>query len=131
MTTETDYRLDPNRVKAVFEECHVPADTKDAVLVEGITGAEEFDFERLQANVEEIEQMLLELPDVYRESHGGGMSFTQACIDRHGNQWTGMQMVMNQLFMLGLAIGKVESLLPREMWDALPGGMPYYVIKDA
>ena len=35
---------------------------------------------------------------------------------------------MEELFCLGIAIGRVECLIPREMWKILPGGVPYYVI---
>jgi hypothetical protein len=38
---------------------------------------------------------------------------------------------MAQLFALGLGIGMVECQLPRELWDMLPGGVPYYVVNDA
>jgi hypothetical protein len=37
---------------------------------------------------------------------------------------------MEGLFCLGMAIGKVECLMPRKMWTILPGGMPYYLVKD-
>jgi hypothetical protein len=36
---------------------------------------------------------------------------------------------MDQLFTLGIAIEKVSFQLPREMWNVLPGGMPYLVVK--
>ena len=58
---------------------------------------------------------------------GGGWSFLQACVDKNGNHW-GEHSNMEELFCLGIAIGKVESLLPRDMWKVLPGGVPYYVI---
>jgi hypothetical protein len=35
---------------------------------------------------------------------------------------------MEHLFQLGLAAGYVKPLLPREMWAAFPGGVPYYVV---
>jgi hypothetical protein len=76
----------------------------------------------------EIRAMLAELPDQYRKSGGGGWSFLNACDDRHGTQWTGFHRTMEHLFMLGLAIGAVTLLMPRELWDALPGGMPYYMV---
>jgi hypothetical protein len=40
-----------------------------------------------------------------------------------------MHATMEQLILLGVGIGKVKSLMPREMWDVLPGGMPYYVVE--
>jgi len=56
------------------------------------------------------------------------MSFLNACQDRNGNQWTDLHQRMEQLFVLGQAAGFVSCLLPRDMWAALPGGMPYYVV---
>ena len=53
-----------------------------------------------------------------------------ACMDKSGRQWTGMHLTMEYLFLLGIAIGEVEYLLPREMWEAFPGGMPYLVVKQ-
>ncbi len=72
--------------------------------------------------------MLDELPDSFKKSGGGGMSFQNACVDKQGNQWTDFHQRMEQLFQLGIGIGKVELLMPREMWAMLPGGMPYYAI---
>ena len=37
---------------------------------------------------------------------------------------------MQELLLLGLAIEKIEYLLPREMWSILPGGMPYIKIRE-
>jgi hypothetical protein len=36
---------------------------------------------------------------------------------------------MDELVCLGLAIGRIAFLMPREMWEMLPGGMPYIVVK--
>ena len=35
---------------------------------------------------------------------------------------------MEDLFCLGIAIGKVQYCLPRETWSLLPGGVPYLMI---
>ncbi len=35
---------------------------------------------------------------------------------------------MEALVVLGIASGFVKYPMPREMWSALPGGMPYIVI---
>jgi len=35
---------------------------------------------------------------------------------------------MEALFCLGMGIGRIRSLMPRELWKTLPGGMPYYAI---
>lgn len=120
-------RLDPQTVEVVFAICN--SETGD-VHVEGIVESARFDKPALADHAEQIAALLLELPDEFMVSKGGGWSFLNACFDRHGEQWTGFHRTMDRLFMLGMGIGMVECQLPREMWDALPGCMPYYVVKD-
>lgn len=122
--------LSTDRVRQLFLDCLFKdgEDTSSHVKAEGITSIAEFNPDRLNIHKVEIEAMLDELPDEFKKSDGGGMSFLNACNDRHGNQWTGFHQTMEQLFQLGIAIGKVECQLPKEMWQALPGGMPYYVV---
>ena len=74
--------------------------------------------------------MLENLPLDFQENSGGGMSFLKACDDQEGNQWTGLHRRMEELFVLGTGLGKVKCLMPRELWAALPGGMPYYVVLE-
>lgn len=123
--------LDPQRVEEIFLDClfRDGEDTSTHVKAEGIMATIGFNPERLEGHRQEIEAMLAELPDDFRESGGGGMSFLNACMDRHGNQWTGLHQTMDQLFTLGIGLDKASFLLPREMWGALPGGMPYLVVK--
>lgn len=90
----------------------------------------QFDKIRLEKNKGAIKSMLDELPDDFKESKGGGGSFLSACMDKDGEQWTGLQAIVEELFLLGIAIGAVRLVLPRKMWGMLPGGMPYYVIID-
>jgi hypothetical protein len=122
--------LDPEWVNAVFMDC-LFKDGEDAskhVKAEGIQRTVGFHPERLASHKTEIEAMLDELPDEFKKSGGGGWSFLNACNDKHGNQWTGSHQRMEQLFQLGIGVGKVQCQLSKEMWPALPGGMPYYVI---
>lgn len=122
--------IDPERVHAIFRDCLFKEgeDTSKHVKAEGITTNVGFHPERLNGHKAEIEAMLDELADDFKKSGGGGMSFLNACNDKHGNQWTGLHQRMEQLFQLGIGVGKAELLLPREMWGALPDGMPYYVV---
>ncbi len=122
--------LDPEVVNAVFMDClfRDGEDTSKHVVAEGVTRNVGFHPERLKSHKAEIEAILAELSPEFHETGGGGMSFLNACNDKHGNQWTGLHQRMEQLFQLGIGIGKVKCLMPREMWSALPGGMPYYVI---
>jgi hypothetical protein len=102
--------------------------SKNHIAVQGITCSAGFHPGRVAERKGKIKELLRELPDSFHKGKGGGMSFLEACLDRHGNQWTGLHQRMDQLFMLGTAIGAVNMCLPREMWETLPGGMPYYVV---
>lgn len=122
--------LDPEGVNRIFMDClfREGEDTSKHVKAEGIQMTIGFHPERLESHRIEIEAMLDELPDEFKESGGGGWSFLNACNDKHGNQWTGFHQRMEQLFQLGIGIGKVRCQFQKEMWSALPGGMPYYVV---
>lgn len=122
------FRLDPEQVAATFAACESTDD--DALEIDAIATSVRLSETECKRHGELILAMLLELPDEFRASAGGGWSFLNACMDRHGNQWTGLHARMAQLFALGMGAGLVECQLPRSVWDVLPGGMPYYVIKD-
>lgn len=120
-----DFRLDAQQVEDTFEAC-----LGDDVEVDAIAFLARLDKAKLADHAELILAMLLELPTEFRASAGGGWSFLNACNDRHGNQWTGLHRTMAQLFAMGQGLGLVACLLPRDLWEALPGGVPYYAILD-
>lgn len=124
-------KLTSQAVQDIFEDVLFKEgeDTSNHVKVEGILANFGFHPERLEKHRQEIIELLNELEDSFKEGSGGGMSFLQACNDKHGNQWTDLHRVMEQLFCLGIGIDKAQYLMPRELWSALPGGMPYIVIK--
>lgn len=129
--------LTPDKVKNIFMDClfqeNEIVDGKpivEPIISEGIICIVGFHPERVKNHTEEIINMLNELPAEFHEKTGGGWSFLNACNDKHGNQWTGLHQTMEQLFQLGIAIGKVSCLLPRDQWKSLPGGVPYYQIKE-
>lgn len=100
----------------------------DAIKVEGIMSNVGFHPDRIKEHTDDIVSMLDDLPNEFKADGGGGWSFLNACNDKDGNQWTDLHMRMEQLFMLGMAAGKAKYTLPKEMWNVLPGGMPYVVI---
>lgn len=125
--------LTSKNVETIFMSC-LFEDTEEAnddntVIARGIVIDVEFNSEQLNKQEDNIYSMLKELPQEFFRDGGGGWSFLKACNDKHGVQWTSLHQTMEQLFLLGMAIGKVKSRLPKEMWSALPGGMPYYVIE--
>ncbi len=98
-------------------------------MVEGLTIKVGFNPERLLSHKDEIIELLDELNDNFKESIGGGYSFLEAPFDKHGNHW-GEQSNAQELVLLGIGIGKVNYLIPREMWKMFPGGVPYFAILD-
>ena len=124
--------LTADRVNTIFAQAiasQEEIDAEKAVLTDVLVGVVGLVPERLEPFREEIGEMLHELPETFHMDKGGGWSFLEACNDRHGNQWTGLHRTMAELFALGVATDQAVCLLPRAMWSALPGGMPYYGVK--
>jgi hypothetical protein len=96
---------------------------KGVVLVKGIVHDYGFHPERVKLHKPDIDALLSELPDQFFRNRGGGWSFLNACVDRHGEQW-GEQRDAESLICLGIAIGSASWLL-EDMADILPGGVPY------
>lgn len=124
--------LTSERVETILNAClfEEGEDTSNHVRADGIVRSAGFHPGRLEEHKDDIIELLAELPDAFQQSSGGGMSFLNACFDKHDNQWTDVHFRMEQLLLLGLAIGRVEYLAPRELWSAFPGGMPYFVVKN-
>lgn len=117
----------------LYEDTEVAHLAKDhapesAVHVAGITGNFFFHPERLESHRSEVRWWLEALPHQFREGVAGGWSFLQACNQENGAQWTGSHKSMEELFVLGMALGMVKESFPREMWPILVGGMPYYTV---
>ncbi len=129
-------KISPTVVETIFREClfhdvelaAAEADPTLAVLVDGIMREFRLHRERLENHRPLIEAMLRNLPDTFHVSGGGGMSFLKACNDCDNNQWTDLHRRMEELFVLGMGLGRVQYCAPREFWPALPGDMPYIVI---
>lgn len=51
------------------------------------------------------------------------------CIDKDGELWTELHATCKELI-LGMAIGQVSYCAPRELWQAMPGGMPYIQVNQ-
>lgn len=124
--------IDLEVVNEVFMDClHRPEEVPnaqipaDAVVVEGILNTFAFHRERLESHRAEVQAWLALLPIAFRKNGGGGWSFLNACNQEGGEQWTGLHRRMDQLFTLAIGLGLAKWLMPRDMWDALPGGMPY------
>lgn len=121
-------KLNAKRVQElVLDSLEPRTDPDHTIIAEGVVHTFGFNAEKLATHKDEIIELLDELPDNFKEEVGGGWSFIQACVDKHDNHW-GEHHSMEELFCLGIAIGRVKVLMPRAMWSILPGGVPYYAI---
>ncbi len=120
-----------DRVAEIFKDAlatQEELDNQKAVIADVLIGRVGLVMERIEPHREEIGGMLKQLPDEFQKDGGQGGSFLNACYDKHGRQWTGLHARMAELFALGMVTEQVTMPLPREMWGALPGGMPYYTV---
>lgn len=97
------------------------------VKAEGVLHTFHFHPGRLEEKRAAIADQLAGLPDSFRKTGGGGHSFLAACMTRENEQW-GEHPNIEMLMCLGLAAGLVRYCLPKDMWSALPGAMPYFVV---
>lgn len=126
------FRLTPQVVVALISDCLDEESTEHSHLIEidGIRHKYSFNQKLVDENKDRIIQALYELPDAFQKNKGGGWSFLQACMDRHGDLWTGEHAIIDALFCLGVAAKKVTCMFPRDLWVSLPGEMPYYCIEN-
>ena len=115
-------------VDCLYPEAEGSHPPEGSIQVEGIVRKYAFHPERIKEHEQDIRLMLDDLPKEFHKGTGDGYSFLAACNNREGKQWTGEHMIMEMLFCLGMGIGAVTCLLPREMWSILPGAVPYYRI---
>lgn len=122
-------KLTAKNVEAVLIDCLFKEgeDTSNPVIAEGIIRGFGFHHQRLESHRNDIKEMLSELPDEFHTDKGGGWSFLNACMTRDGVHW-GEHMNIEQLLVLGIATGQAKTLMPRDMWKAFPGGMPYFSV---
>ncbi|MCU0684509.1 MAG: hypothetical protein MUF34_20070 [Polyangiaceae bacterium] len=108
----------------LFKKEEIDADgdpTAEAVYVPAITATFGLCKSRAVGHQAEIEALLAELTDDLAE----GCSFLVLALDKAGRQW-GEHKNMQELVVLGCAVGALELCAPRALWAMLPGGMPYY-----
>jgi len=98
----------------------------NGIMVEGVVNNFGFNPERIEKNKEKIRSFLNMMPSEFHKNSGGGWSFLNLCMDANGNQW-GEHSNMEALVALGIASNMAKYVLPKELWSALPGGVPYVV----
>ncbi len=134
--TTVRVRLDPERLKELMMACFFDPkrDSGDPIRVQ-VVHAADLHPGRLEEHREEITALLMELPAQFMASSGKGPgAFQAAAFDRHGRNWTGTDLMIETLFLLGLGIGKAEKCgLPGDLGataSQFSGGLPYFLVKD-
>ena len=124
--------INANEVEELFLHCLFKSDeiidgktAIDPIIVQGIN----FDFglhpDRIQSIKEPLKEILKHLPPAFKE----GMSFLNLSTTDEGFQWTDLHQRCEQLMVLALACGYMEYAMKKEYWFALPGGMPYLLMR--
>lgn len=119
--------ITPEQSKAIKETNTAP---EGWIICEGVVTRAMFNKARLEGHREDIFSMLSELPAQFLETEGGGWSFLNACMTRDNEQW-GEHRNIDCLICLGIGLGLVSFPMPKEMWHILPGGMPYFCVKNS
>lgn len=110
------------------EELKKGTPTKEEYVAgNGVMNSIAFHKGRLEESRDKVKEMLTHLSPMFYTEGGGGYSFLYMCSTKDEVQWTGQQRIVDQLVILGNALGYV-TLTPREMNAVLPGGVPYVII---
>lgn len=113
--------IDPNAVTELLGSCL----SENGAIVEGIVSNFGIDVEKAKKDEAVIKTWIADLPTEFLFEGGGGWSFLNLCQTKDGEQWTGLHRACEALYVLSRAIGCANILLPRSLWGALPGGVPY------
>lgn len=91
-------------------------------IAEGIVNTVCFHEGRLNQHKKEIEDLIDKILDI-----GQGIPFAVMCESVEGYQWTSEHMYMEQLMLLGVGSEVLVYPVGSELWDILPGGLPYII----
>jgi hypothetical protein len=124
---------DPRTIDAIMRDVlpELPVGTTieqvpdTCVIWTGVMNTFAFDRAKLEAHRDTIKAMIATLPEEFLAEKGGGWSFLNLCTAKDGTLWTGMHMVCDHLIALAGGLKIAAFVMPRELWSALPGGMPY------
>jgi hypothetical protein len=121
------------QVRAIFRDClfrqgEISEDRapEETLMIEGIR-LQHFALHpgRVAGHRDDIAAILDQMDDKFQRSKGGGWSFLNLCMTKDGQHWA--EHPTAELLVV-LAIGAEMggyTLMPRELWRSLPGGVPY------
>lgn len=115
----------PPNIRAQEELLDLPAvPPTDAIVVKGLVSNYGFHPERLKSHQAEIKAMIEDLPKEFLRETGGGYTFLNLCTEKDGRMW-GQHRDCENLLCLAMGLKMAGYCAPREMWQILPGGVPY------
>jgi len=98
---------------------------RDRVIVDGFVQTFAFHRDRLEANRSAIKILIRDVvDDTFLLGGGGGNTAIYLTVDRTGQNWAD-QATAEAFFCLAAGLGLATYSVPRELWVAMPGGMPY------
>lgn len=100
--------------------------SEDAVLLEGISLNVELHKARLEEQREKVLGWIDDIPEGFLREKGGGWTFLNLTMTKQGDQWC-EQPTAQALMLMAMGLGYAQYQLPRDIWRALPGGVPYVV----
>lgn len=99
---------------------------KGLIPVRGIARNFMFDAEKIEKNREDIASLLSHTDPGFHKDTGGGATFMRLSVDKSEKIW-GSQQTAEVLMCLAIAARYGSYCMPRDLWGALPGGVPYVV----
>ena len=127
-------KLTAENVSKLYIKCMYKEEIKSeqdiphgSIIVEGIKNTGVFDPKNVEANKEDIKDLLTQIHEDFASKESGGTSFLNLPVSENGGTW-GEHMNAEQLMLIGIASGYMRYLVPPDGWAILPGGMPYLVV---
>jgi hypothetical protein len=123
--------INSDRVHEIFMDClfNNDEDTTNHIRADGISLNIGFHPERIKLHEEEISVILNNLSEAFRDDCGGGASFFAGFKTKNNEIWTADPGRVEELFQLGIAIGRMICPIPQSIWHLLPNGIPYYILR--
>lgn len=130
---QKDSLLTPTKVTETFKKCMFQDEeiidnkpTKEYTVASGVMATTVFNTRRINEQKPLINELLNQIKDIEY-----GVHFTNLCITKDDQLWTGDHAMMDQLMTLGLAaeLINIPFDIPRDMWYLFPEALPY-VIKN-
>lgn len=117
-------------VNTIFERCLLigtKIEESDQIIIDCIVQKFVLSKSEIQNNKDEIVRILNCMHDNFKLGSGGGWSFLRLPFDKYDRHWC-EHPTAEKLCALGIALGIVKFQFPRDLWESLPGGVPYLVI---